>query len=138
LKLIASQVSENQLKTYEEFGVPLYNASSWQITPEHKKSLLELADDLIRVEDKEELFNAGRDNLENFALSGKQEQILRTLAPLQREYSYSEELLSKLQSLPSRQFLTQREIIPLESRKTTDPYKELKKKVLGKKYKQIS
>jgi hypothetical protein len=97
-----------------------------------------LADDLISVEDKESLFNTGRDNLENFTLSGKQEQILRIMTPLQQEYSYSESLLNKLRILPNRQFLTQREIIPLEHRKTTDPYKELKKIVLAKKYKEIS
>jgi len=84
------------------------------------------------------LFNLGRENLEKFPLSGKQEQILRTLAPLQQEYSYSEELLRKLRSLNNRNFLTQKEIIPLESRRTTDPYKELKKKILAKKYKEIS
>jgi len=138
LRLITNQVSSSQLETYQEYGVPLYNASGWQITSEHKKSLLGLAEELISVEDKERLFNLGRENLEKFPLSGKQEQILRTLAPLQREYNYSEGLLKKLQSLPSRQFLTQREIIPLESRKITDPYKELKKRVLGKKYKEIS
>src|SRR5207245_8692133 len=55
LRLITGQVSESQLQTYEEYGVPLYNASTWQITPEHKKSLLELAENLINVEDKEKL-----------------------------------------------------------------------------------
>ena len=90
------------------------------------------------MEDKEGLFNIGRENLENFALSEKQEQILRTMAPLQQGYNYSENLLNRLRILPSRQFLTQREIIPLEHRKTTDPYKELKKRILAKKYKEIS
>ncbi|CAI2183034.1 2347_t:CDS:10 [Funneliformis geosporum] len=112
-RLITSRVSESQLKTYEEYGVPLYNASSWQITPEHKKSLLELAEDLIKVNDKEKLFNLGRENLEKFPLSGKQEQILKTLAPLQKGYNYSENLLKKLNSLP-----------------------KLKKKVLAKQYKE--
>lgn len=97
-----------------------------------------MTDNLITVENEEELFSNGRDNLEKFPLSGKQEQILRTLAPLQQEYSYSEGLLNKPRSLNSRNFLTQKEIIPLEHRKTTDPYKELKKKVLTKKYKEIS
>lgn len=138
LRLITSQVSSSQLKTYEEYGVPIYNASSWKITLEHKKSLINLAEDLISVENKEELFNLGRENLEKLPLSGRQEQILRTLAPLQKEYNYSVNLLNKLRNLPNRQFLTQREIIPLEHQKTSDPYKELKKRVLRNKYKEVS
>jgi hypothetical protein len=66
LRLITSQVSQSQLQTYEEYGVPLYNATSWQITSGHKKSLLGLADDLISVEDKERLFNIGRENRNKF------------------------------------------------------------------------
>ncbi|CAG8568839.1 13101_t:CDS:10 [Ambispora leptoticha] len=122
LRLITNKISGEQLKTYEEYGVPIYNAAT---------------EDLITIDQPAELINSGRDNLEKFPLSSHQEQIIKTLAPLQREYNYSEELLSKLRTLPSRQFLTQQEIIPLEYQKTKDPYKELKKAVLGKKYKLV-
>ncbi|CAG8544629.1 8320_t:CDS:2 [Cetraspora pellucida] len=127
LRLITSQVSQNQLETYEEYGVPLYNAAR-------------LADDLITVDEKEakkNLANADSSNLNNFSLSPQQENILKTLSPLRREYSYSDNLLKRLRKLNSRNFLVQKEIIPVEYKKIADPYQELKKEILKKKYRQI-
>ncbi|CAG8835589.1 4490_t:CDS:2, partial [Gigaspora margarita] len=124
LRLITSQVSQNQLETYEEYG----------------KSLLKLADDLITLDEeetKENLAQADSSNLDKFSLSTQQENILRILSPLRREYTYSDNLLKRLRSINSRNFLTQKEIIPTEYKKITDPYQELKKEVLKKKYQQI-
>ncbi|CAG8753318.1 11840_t:CDS:2, partial [Racocetra persica] len=124
LRLITSQVSQNQLETYEEYG----------------KSLLGLADDLITVDEeetKENLANADSSNLNNFPLSPQQENILKILSPLRREFSYSDNLLKRSRKLNSRNFLVQKEIIPVEYKKIADPYSELKKEVLKKKYRQI-
>ncbi|CAG8778852.1 8290_t:CDS:2, partial [Racocetra persica] len=90
LRLITSQISQNQLETYEEYG----------------KSLLELAEDLITVDEeetKENLANADSNNLNNFSLSPQQENILKTLSPLRREFSYSDNLLKRSRRLNSPQ-----------------------------------
>ncbi|CAI2193049.1 1210_t:CDS:2, partial [Funneliformis geosporum] len=77
-------------------------------------------------------------------LTNQNESILKTLAPLAKEYKYSPSLLKSIQTLNLKydtlSFFTQQQIIPdpnLEFGKPKDPYKLLKQQVIEKEQKKL-
>jgi len=77
-------------------------------------------------------------------LSARNENILKTLAPLQQEYKYSPDLLNSIRSLKlkydSLSFLVQQQIIPdlhTQFGEPKDPYKFLKQQVIAQEQKKL-
>ncbi|WP_147410651.1 hypothetical protein [endosymbiont GvMRE of Glomus versiforme] len=136
----ALSLSTEQQSKLENLGITLFNASNWKTTEEHRQTLLRIGLEKIKL-NEEEKQNLAKSKVK---LSSQNENILKTLAPLRKEYKHSTNLLRNIQALKlkyeSLSFFNQQQVLPdlnTQFGKPKDPYKALKKQVLEKEQKKL-
>ncbi|RHZ36541.1 LPP leucine zipper domain-containing protein [endosymbiont GvMRE of Glomus versiforme] len=136
----ALSLSTEQQSKLENLGITLFNASNWKTTEEHRQTLLRIGLEKIKLSEEEKQ-NLAKSKVK---LSAQNENILKTLAPLRKEYKHSTNLLRNIQALKlkyeSLSFFNQQQILPdLNTQFGTikNPYQALKQQILEKEQKKL-
>ncbi|RHZ37565.1 hypothetical protein [endosymbiont GvMRE of Glomus versiforme] len=139
LLITTLNLTENQRNFLEEMGVSFFNAANWRVSEEQKDNLLKFGLERVKLteEQEEKLATLHPDAFKTFAFSEKQKTILQSLAPLTKEYKYSQQALELVRYLSlkssSLSFFVNQEIIPDPNTafgETKSPYLPLKTKFL--------